>query len=134
MINQETDIKFGISLSNQTMEKQVDAWVNMHDDIGKVRIVEPKSFEQGEQKYSIFYEFNYWGTYVSDEKRSLYFEDKDIYAGQIDEQIKNITIAQIPDRELLTIWGETLTEAVDFDLSAEEGYALLCERMDAWYK
>ena len=40
---------------------------------------------------------------------------------------------RIPDREILTIWQDTLTEAVDSGLSAEAGFELLCERMDEWY-
>ena len=91
MMNQETDIKFGISLSNQTMEKQVDTWANMHDDIGKTREIkfEQRDIEQ-EAKAYVYIDHNYWGTFLSANRPSYYFEDKGIYAKQIDEQIQNI--------------------------------------------
>ena len=56
-----------------------------------------------------------------------------VAAEQLREQIDNVVVAEIPDREILAIWQDTLTEAVDSDLSAEAGFELLCERMDAWY-
>ena len=133
MMNQETDIKFGISVSKAAMEKQLESWLTTHDYIGNVRVLEPLKFEEGVQKYKIIHKKNYWGTYLSN-RPSTYFEDKEIYTEQIDKQIKNITIAQIPDRELLTIWEESLMEAVGSNLSKEEGFALLCERMESWYK
>ena len=134
MMNQETDIKFGISLSKQTMEKQVNTWLTTYDLIGKVREIrfEKRDIDAEAKAYGYIVE-NYWGQYLTN-KKSFYFEDKEIYAGQIDEQIRNITVAEIPDRELLSIWQETLTETLGNGLSAEEGFKLLCERMDAWYK
>ena len=65
---------------------------------------------------------------------SYSLEDKEIYATQIQTQLDNISVAQIPDREILSIWQDTLTEAVESGLSAEAGFELLCERMDAWYE
>ena len=61
-------------------------------------------------------------------------EHKEVYASQVAEQLDNITVAQIPDREILSIWQDTLTETVESGLSAQAGFELLCERMDAWYK
>ena len=61
-------------------------------------------------------------------------EHKQVYADQVAEQLDNIVVAQIPDREILSIWQDTLTESVESGLSAQEGFELLCERMDAWYK
>lgn len=134
MMNQETDIKFGISLSNQIRKEQVDAWLTTYDLIGKAREIrfEKRDIDAEAKAYSYIVE-NYWGQYLTN-KKSWYFEDKEIYVEQIETQIENLTVAQIPDRELLSIWNDTLNEAIDIKLSADEGYALLCERMDAWYK
>ncbi len=59
---------------------------------------------------------------------------KEMYISQIEEQLDNIAVAQIPDREILAIWQETLTESVESGLSAEAGFEMLCERMNAWYE
>lgn len=56
-----------------------------------------------------------------------------VAAEQLREQIDNVIVAEIPDREILAIWQDTLTETVNSGLSAEAGFELLCERMDAWY-
>ena len=61
-------------------------------------------------------------------------EHKEIYASQVAEQLDNIAVAQIPDREILSIWQDTLTESVESGLSAEAGFEMLCERMNAWYE
>ena len=114
MMNQETDIKFGISLSNQTRKKQVDTWLTTYDLIGKAREIrfEKRDIDAEAKAYGYIVE-NYWGQYLTN---------------------KNVSIAQIPDRELLAIWEETVTEAVELNLSSEKGYELLCERMDEWYQ
>ena len=59
---------------------------------------------------------------------------KEMYISQIEEQLDNVAVAQIPDREILSIWQDTLIESVESGLSAEAGFELLCERMDEWYK
>ena len=75
----------------------------------------------------------YWGVFLG--QISWYsMEDKEIYATQIQAQLDNIAVAQIPDREILSIWQDTLTETVESGLSAEAGFEVLCERMDAWYE
>ena len=61
-------------------------------------------------------------------------EDREMYISQVEEQLGNIAVAQIPDREILSIWQDTLTESVESGLSAQAGFELLCERMDEWYK
>lgn len=61
-------------------------------------------------------------------------EDREMYISQVEEQLGNVAVAQIPDREILSIWQDTLTESVESGLSAQAGFELLCERMDAWYK
>ena len=66
--------------------------------------------------------------------QDMLWEDNEIYASQVQNQIDNIVSAEIPDRELLTIWQDTLTESVESGLSAQAGFELLCQRMDEWYK
>ena len=61
-------------------------------------------------------------------------EDREMYISQLEEQLGNVAVAQIPDREILSIWQDTLTESVESGLSAQAGFELLCERMDAWYE
>ena len=68
------------------------------------------------------------------EMGSFSFEDKEIYGSQIRNQIDHIVSAEIPDREILSIWQDTLTESVEQGLSPQAGFELLCERMDAWYE
>ena len=75
----------------------------------------------------------YWNAVIGSTASSS-LEDKEIYATQIQTQLDNIAVAQIPDREILSIWQDTLTESVESGLSAQAGFELLCERMDAWYK
>ena len=55
-----------------------------------------------------------------------------VAAEQLREQMDHIVVAEIPDREILAIWQDTLTEAVNSELSAEAGFELLCERMYAF--
>ena len=62
------------------------------------------------------------------------FEDDEIYVSQVRNQIDHIVSAEIPDREVLSIWQDTLTESVEQGLSPQAGFELLCERMDAWYE
>ena len=53
---------------------------------------------------------------------------------QLREQLSAVTTAQIPDREAVAIWQDTLAEASEQGLSAEAGFELLCERMTKWEK
>ena len=60
--------------------------------------------------------------------------NREIVSQQLKEQLAHVDVAQIPDREVLAIWRDTLNEAVERELSAEVGFELLCQRMEAWEK
>ena len=75
----------------------------------------------------------YWDPVVGRGEAQL-FEDDEIYVSQVRNQIDHIVSAEIPDREILAIWQDTLTESVESGLTAQAGFELLCERMDAWYE
>ncbi len=132
MMNQETDVKYGISVCNASKEKQVNTWLNAFDDVGKIRKITVS--KDGQENVRIESNgYSYWGWFLSD-RQPGYFEDKQIYAEQIGKQIDNIVLAQIPDRELLGIWQDTLIETVDSGISVDEGFELLCDRMEAWFE
>ena len=67
----------------------------------------------------------------------LLLEDAERYA-QVGEtltmQLDNIQYAQIADREVISIWQDTLADCVSSNLSAEVGFKMLCERMDVFYE
>ena len=58
---------------------------------------------------------------------------REVLTEQLRSHVSNVVTAEIPDRELLAIWQDTLTEAVEDELSAEEGFEILCQRMNEWY-
>ncbi len=129
MMNQPVDAKYGISLCNESRDLQLETWKKINDRSGSVRFIhETKDGPTVEIKKQV-----YWSPFMGSVASSS-FEDKEIYATQIQGQLDNIVVAQIPDREILSIWQDTLTESVESGLSAEAGFELLCERMDAWYK
>ncbi len=126
MMNQPTDVKYGISVCNSSKDAQLEKWKthfgNNYDiEIRVSFFSDGKLIEAGAKPY--------WYL-VFEGLNTLFLEDKEIYINQIAEQIDNITVAYIPDREILAIWQDTLTEAVDSGLSAEAGFELLCERME----
>ena len=129
MMNQPVDAKYGISLCNASRDLQLEVWAKENDQAGNVRKIHVT--EDGPVKE--IKNPAYWCSVIGS-VASYSLEDKEIYATQIQTQLDNISVAQIPDREILSIWQDTLTEAVESGLSAEAGFELLCERMDAWYE
>ncbi|MBQ7016216.1 MAG: hypothetical protein IJN10_04605, partial [Firmicutes bacterium] len=129
MMNQPVEAKYGISLCNASRDQQLETWQKEGDRAGSMRIIHKTGGGPIVEKK----EAVYWGLFLG--QISWYsMEDKEIYATQIQGQLDNIVVAQIPDREILSIWQDTLTETVESGLSAQAGFELLCERMDAWYK
>ena len=129
MMNQPVEAKYGISLCNASRDQQLETWQKEQDRAGSMRIIHKTGGGPIVEKK----EPVYWGLFLG--QISWYsMEDKEIYATQIQAQLDNIAVAQIPDREILSIWQDTLTETVESGLSAQAGFELLCERMDAWYK
>jgi len=129
MMNQPVDAKYGISLCNASRNLQLETWAAESDRAGNVR----KIHETEDGPVVEIKDPAYWNAVIGS-TASFSLEDKEIYATQIQTQLDNIAVAQIPDREILSIWQDTLTESVESGLSAQAGFELLCERMDAWYK
>ena len=129
MMNQPVDAKYGISLCNASRDLQLDVWAKENDQAGNVRKIHVT--EDGPVKE--IKNPAYWCSVIGS-VASYSLEDKEIYATQIQAQLDNIAVAQIPDREILAIWQETLTESVESGLSAEAGFEVLCERMNEWYE
>lgn len=150
MIALEVDFKYGLSVNNEVREKQLDIWYNDYGEgysmIGSRSVIEnvsltavdktPDATEEGSR---IFEEMK--GPYYWHGKLNLPHNDeiiekdrKEEYLLQVQEQLGNVAIAQIPDREILSIWQETLEECTDDELSVDEGFELLCAKMDAFYE
>ena len=125
MMNQPMDAKYGIPVCKEIQKHQMETWTGKSDRMGHVRTIGPDLREKTEQAY--------WGVLMG-LQHGYFFEDKEICGLQIQNQIDHIVAAEIPDREILAIWQDTLTESVELGLSAQAGFELLCERMDAWYK
>ncbi len=128
MMNQPINAKYGISTCTASMEKQLEEWIGSHG-MGYIRVYTVSAS-------GVVYEGSttaYWDPVVGMGGDQL-FEDDEIYVSQVRNQIDHIVIAEIPDREILSIWQDTLTEAVESGLTAQAGFELLCERMDAWYE
>lgn len=125
MMNQHTDVRYGISVCNATKDWQLETWVDEGSSIGGIRRI-----VAGDTGGVETVQDSYWKILL---QGGIGIEDKQIYAEQVRQQIDNLAVAQIPDRYLLAIWQDTLTEAVSSGLSAEAGFEMLCERMEAWY-
>jgi len=127
MLSSDTYIYYGFSLNNETREKQLQDWIMTPKANVCVRTVGPdnmsKEFEEMPGVSLL------WGYAES----SYDYATRVFYADLLRDQLDHVDFAQIADRELLAIWQDTLTEAVENDLSAEEGFEVLCQRMDEWY-
>ncbi len=130
MLSQDTDIYHGFSLNNEVREKQLQAWESsVRSANAGIRSV---FYNQSEDRYREEITLQFWGTV--DQGIGLDILTKAPYVQQLREQLDHVGLAQIADREVLTIWQDTVAETVDSNLSAEAGFELLCKRMDAFYK
>ena len=130
MLDMEVAAQYGLSVNNEVCEKQLYKWENESDLFGGIRSIEfdgEGNYYESWTKYKTCWNSVIGGT-------SEWLEDKAEYSTQLREQIENIVIAEIPDSELISIWQNTLTETVESDISVEDGFELLCNRMDAWYE
>ena len=128
LVDQPVDGKYGISICNATMEQQIKRCSEGNSHFGYVRV-----YQMSENGMYAALTQAYWSMLMGSSQDMLW-EDNEIYASQVQNQIDNIVSAEIPDRELLAIWQDTLTESVESGLSAQAGFELLCQRMDEWYK
>jgi len=130
MLSQDTDIYHGFALNNEVREKQLQAWESsVRSANAGIRSV---FYNPSEDRYREEITLQFWGTV--DQGIGLDISTKVPYAQQLREQLDHVGFAQIADREVLTIWQDTVAETVDSNLSAEAGFKLLCERMDAFYE
>ena len=129
MMNQPIEAKYGISTCNASMEQQLEQWKQEEARMDYIRTYKQNS----EGTTYVDFVKVYWSIMMGSQS-DLFLEDNEIYASQVHNQIDHIVSAQIPDRELLAIWQDTLTEAVESGVSAQAGFELLCERMNAWYE
>lgn len=130
MLQQEIDPIYGVSINKTIKDWQLEDWVMGQNSVGKVRYI---AYSRANETFSesvddAHWWMNFWNVNLPTT------EHLEVYASQVAQQLDNITVAQIPDREIMEIWQDTLTESVEQGLPAEAGFELLCERMDAWYK
>ncbi len=130
ILQQEIDPIYGISIHNSIKEWQLEDWVMGQNEVGKVRYIaysrENNTYSESVDDAHWFMDFLGLGVPTT--------EHKQVYADQVAGQLDRIAVAQIPDREILSIWQDTLIESVESGLTAEAGFEMLCERMDAWYE
>ncbi len=127
MLASETYIYYGFSLNNETREKQLQDWIMTPSASIKVRTLR---FDEPSITYEEGAELPLLMGYA---ESSYDYSIRVFYGDLLRDQLDNVDFAQIADREVLAIWQDTLTEAVEKDLSAEAGFELLCQRMDEWY-
>lgn len=117
--------EYGLSPCIETRTHQIDQWGNTDGLTNSIRdIVKQEDGSYAENNEGAFWSF---GAQAGKEMA------RETFAEQLRNQVANVVTAEIPDRELLAIWRNTLTEAVEDELSAEEGFEILCQRMDEWY-
>ena len=129
LMKQPFALQFGFSTYTPAWREKFDSWCNMGNmrAEGYGRYVrsysEPKQWEerQGLPVYRIYHAGNVGDLDTIDEVEVL-----------LDQQLSNIQFAQVADREVQSIWQDTLTESIQSGLTAEEGFELLCERMTEW--
>ncbi len=114
----------GISPCIGTREEQIDSWAEAYR-------VEPRmrNIKKSDGTYEEVHSRSTWADVINTYANVV----REVFTEQLRSHVANVVTAEIPDRELLAIWRNTLTEAVEDDLSAEEGFEILCQRMDEWY-
>ena len=129
MLDQEYSGLYGFSVNNDIRNNQISDWEKSRADFGGLRgfQLDPETLE-----YHLSWTDNpYWKCAIC--SISEWIGDKEEYTSQLRQQLDNVVVAQISDREILSIWQDTLTEAIDSGISKEQGFEILCERMDNWY-
>lgn len=129
LMKQPFALQFGFSTYTPAWKDKFDSWCssNTMSASGYYRSVRYYSTQQA------------WEEMQGDEVYLQYFagyignvEDVDEIQILLDNQLSNIQFAQVADREVQSIWQDTLTESIQSGLTAEEGFELLCERMTEW--
>ena len=150
MAELEVDFKYGLSVNNEVRDKQLEVWYNDYGEgysmVGSRTVGENVSLTKldktpgaDEESSRVFEEVigpNYWNGKLNLPNNDELIEKdrKEEYLLKVQVQLDNIVIAQIPDREILGIWQDTLEECIDDELSVDEGFERLCVKMDAFYE
>lgn len=129
LMKQPFALQFGFTTYTPTWREKFDGWCRTKNmqATGYTRSVRyyPKHFTWEEkQDYAIDQVFT--------EIRKV--DTIDEIQTLLDQQLSNIQFAQVADREVQSIWQDTLTESIRSGLSPEAGFELLCERMEEWEK
>ena len=130
LLNQEVKAKYGLSPCIATRDVQLENWdtETAFDDLKFVRDIE---YDPATKSYDDTKVDAAWGQGIGANGGRFAHQ---VASEQLREQLNAVAIAQIPDREAVAIWQDTLAEASQQGLSAEAGFELLCERMEAWYE
>ncbi len=129
LMKQPFALQFGFSTYTPAWREKFDSWCNTGNmqATGYYRYVrsysEPKQWEEKQGLDATF------SIGMVSELDSI-----DEIEALLDHQLSNIQFAQVADREVQSIWQDTLTESIQSGLTAEEGFELLCERMTEWEK
>lgn len=129
LLHQKVDPHYGFSLNNAIKDEQLTDWSLDAEVLGHLRAF--KRLDNGQYEENGSQATAYWDHYCGS---SALIEDTIHYTEQLQNQLSHIIFAQIPDRELLAIWQDTLSESVQAGLTADAGFSLLCERIQAWQK
>ncbi|MBQ7016876.1 MAG: hypothetical protein IJN10_07985 [Firmicutes bacterium] len=126
LMKQSFALQFGFTTYTPTWREKFNGWCQSGDmnAQGYNRWVDySKELDQWEEKmqHAIFKEMSRVDT--MGEIQTL-----------LDNQLSNIQFAQVADREVQSIWQDTLTESIRSGLTPEAGFELLCERMAEWEK
>ena len=125
IMKQPFSLQFGFSVYEPAWRERFNKWIEISDT----------TFERyGRAVYylrSKWYEDpGPWLIGCSDLDRDRRLKVGEVLLNQLDD----IQYAQIADREIMGIWQDTLTEAVNAGISKEEGFRIFCERMSEWFK
>lgn len=115
----------GISPCIETRTEQIDSWAGAYRVEPSMRNINKTTDGTYEEEHIR----SKWADVIQFQENVV----REVFTEQLRSHVANVVTAEIPDRELLAIWRNTLTEAVEDELSAEEGFEILCQRMDEWY-
>ncbi len=128
LLGEETKAKYGLSPCLETREAQLQTWDTEtgFDDLKFVRDID---YDGTSKTYYDTKADAAWGQGIGASGGRFAHQ---VASEQLREQLSAVATAQIPDREAVSIWQDTLAEASEQGLSAEAGFELLCERMEEW--
>ena len=130
LLGEEVKAKYGFSPCLATREAQLESW-DTEGGFNDLKFVRDIEYDGANKTYDDTKVDASWGQGIGANGGRFAHQ---VASEQLREQLSAVTTAQIPDREAVAIWQDTLAEASEQGLSAETGFELLCERMDTWYE